>query len=135
MMHDRPSAAELERLIAVAEEASAQSVAFARAVIAAERAAAPTAAAAWTARLAALVPGVPPDVAERRLAAEIRDLALVAASRRAAIRAHLAATVRAKLAVTAPECIATFAMFAPAVDSGGGLPLLSPHSLRAGDGE
>ena len=109
-MRDRP---DIDALIALADaagesSASPDAVALARAIAAREMAAGAAPVDAWTARLARLydAPEGDPAALERRLAAELRAGALDRGPRRAAVRAHLIATVRAKLAEVAPDLIA-----------------------------
>jgi hypothetical protein len=101
---------------AAAEGADPALVARARAIAAREAAAGAAPVAAWAARLAALYGdgATRPDALERRLAADIRG----GAHDRAAVRAHLIATVRAKLAEVAPDLIATWPVLGPVLDDG-----------------
>jgi hypothetical protein len=121
-MREPPDACALRALAARAEAdgADAGLVARARAIAAREDAAGASPVAAWAKRLTALYAGdaatgpeAAPDVLERRLAAELRG-----GARRAAVRAHLIATVRDKLAEVAPELIATWPVFGPGRDDG-----------------
>jgi hypothetical protein len=101
---------------AEADGADPALVSRARAIAAREAAAGAAPVAAWAARLAALYDdgAGSPDALERRLAADIRCGALDLA----AVRAHLIATVRDKLAEVAPDLIATWPVFGPVLDCG-----------------
>jgi hypothetical protein len=109
-MRDRPDIGALIALVdgAAASDASPEAVAFARAIVARETAAGTAPVAAWAARLARLCEAsdVDPAALERRLVAELRAGALDQGPRRAALRAHLIATVHAKLAEVDPDLIA-----------------------------
>jgi hypothetical protein len=115
-MRDAPDRAALARLAdqAAAADRVPEAVALARAVIAREAAAGTAPVDAWAARLAALygAPATPADALERRLAADIRAGACDHGARRAAVHAHLIATVRAKLAELDPALIATWPLLA-----------------------
>ncbi|MBI3515274.1 MAG: hypothetical protein HY060_14620 [Proteobacteria bacterium] len=117
-MRDRPDAGALAELAdrAARAGASPDAVAFARAIIAREAAAGEAPVAAWAARLAALstAPERDPATLERRLAGELRAGGLDHGPRRDAVRAHLIATVRAKLAEVDPTLVATW----PLLDAG-----------------
>jgi len=115
-MRDAPDRVALARLADAAAAAGRvpEAVALARAVIARERAAGAAPVEAWAERLADLyaAPNAPADARpselERRLADEIRAGACDHAPRRAAVHAHLIATVRAKLAELDPALAATW---------------------------
>jgi hypothetical protein len=112
-MRDAPDRAALARLADAAEAADEmpEAVALARAAIAREIAAGDAPAAAWTARLAALCGAdVSSAAQERRLAAGLRGGGFD--DRRAAVRAHLIATVRAKLAELDPALVADWPVLA-----------------------
>ena len=111
-MRDRP---DIDALIALADGASAvgasaDAVAFARAIAGRETTAGAVPVAAWAARLARLydAPHADPAALERRLAAELRAGALDHGQRRTAVHAHLIATVRAKLAEVDPDLVAAW---------------------------
>jgi hypothetical protein len=118
-MRDAPDRAALARLAdrAAAAGRAPEAVALARAVIARETAAGAVPVDAWAARLAALydVSSTPADL-ERRLAADLRAGACDRAPRRAAVQAHLIATVRAKLAELDPALIATWPLLDGVLD-------------------
>jgi hypothetical protein len=116
-MRDRPDAGALTAL-AAAPGASPDAVAFARAIVARERAAGDAPVAAWAARLGRLydAPDGDPVALERRLVRELRGGAFDRGPRRAAARAHLIATVRAKLAEVEPDLIATWPLLAEAAE-------------------
>ena len=109
-MRDRPDRDALSALAdrAAAAGTSPDAVAWARAIVARERAAGDAPVAACAARLARLYDGSleAPAALERRLARELRAGALDAGTRRADVRAHLVATVRAKLAELDPARLA-----------------------------
>jgi len=109
-MRDRPDIAALTALAdgAAASGVSPEAVAFARAIAARETAAGAAPIAAWAARLARLCEAsdTDPAVLERQLVAELRAGTFDHGARRAAVRAHLIATVRAKLAEVDPDLIA-----------------------------
>ena len=107
-MRDRPDA-RLLRELAASGDAPDAAYALALAIAAREEQAGAAPVEAWAARLAALYDAaVPPDELERRLAAELRAGGLDDGPRRAAVRAHLIATVRAKLAEIDPAARATW---------------------------
>jgi len=117
-MRDRP---DVDALTALADAAGGSgsgpdAVALAHAIAAREAAAGAAPVDAWAARLARLYdasegePAADPAALERRLAAELRAGALDRGPRRAAVRAHLIATVRAKLAEVAPDLIASWSL-------------------------
>ena len=110
-MRDRPDARML-RDLAMSGDAPDAARALAVAIAAREEQAGAAPVAAWAARLAALYddPAAAPDTLERRLAAELRAGALDDGPRRAAVRAHLIATVRAKLAEIDPAALATWSI-------------------------
>ena len=110
-MRDRPDARML-RDLAMSGDAPDAARALAVAIAAREEQAGAAPIAAWAARLAALSddPAAAPDTLERRLAAELRAGALDDGPRRAAVRAHLIATVRAKLAEIDPAALATWSI-------------------------
>jgi hypothetical protein len=115
-MRDRPDARTLSDLAerAAAAGVAPDAVALARAIVARERAAGDAPVAAWAARLALLCdapapgPEAAPEALERRLAVALRAGAFDRGPERDALRAHLIATVRAKLAELAPALIATW---------------------------
>jgi hypothetical protein len=115
-MRDQPTLQELQAL--ATPDAPAAALALARAIIAREQRAGSAPVAAWAARLAALYPGdgAAPDALERRLAGELRAGALDGGPRRGAVRGHLIATVRAKLAEIDPAAIETWALLSEGAD-------------------
>jgi hypothetical protein len=113
-MRDRPEARTLREL-AAAGDAPEATRALALAIAAREARAGAAPVEAWAARLAALYDAAAaPEALERRLAAELRAGTLDDGPRRAAVRAHLIATVRAKLAEIDPVALATW----PILDGG-----------------
>jgi len=123
-MRDLPTARALCDL-AAAGDAPEAARALARAIAAREARAGAAPVEAWAARLAALYgDAAVAETLERRLAAELRAGGLDAGAldaraldvgpRRAAVRAHLIATVRAKLAELDPAAQATW----PILDDG-----------------
>jgi hypothetical protein len=108
-MRDRPEARTL-RDLAMSGDGPDAARALAVAIAAREEQAGAAPVVAWAARLAALYDdaATAPDALERRLAAELRAGALDDGPRRAAVRAHLIATVRAKLAEIDPTGLATW---------------------------
>ena len=117
-MRDRPDVNALTELAdrAARADASPDAVAVARGIVAREAAAGDAPVAAWAARLAALYAAPDGDAAtlERRLAAELRAGAFDYGPRRQAVRAHLIATVRAKLVEVDPDLVASW----PLLDEG-----------------
>jgi len=115
-MRDRPSAAELRDLIA-RNDAPAATHALASAIVAREDQAGAAPVAAWAARLAVLHgdAAAPPEMLERRLARDLRAGVYDRGPGRIAVRAHLIATVRAKLAEIDPALIETW----PVLDAAG----------------
>jgi hypothetical protein len=108
-MRDAPDIATLCALVASDTMAPVSARTLADAVLAREARAGEAPAAAWAARLGALCgDDASPDERERRLVAALRAGALDDGPRRAVLRAHLIATVRAKLDEVAPELIATW---------------------------
>jgi Domain of unknown function (DUF6285) len=108
-MRDRPSAAALRDLMA-RNDAPAAARALASAIVAREDRAGAAPVEAWAARLAALHgdEAAPPEALERRLARDLRAGSYDRGPRRATVRAHLIATVRAKLAEIDPALIDTW---------------------------
>jgi hypothetical protein len=96
-MRDAPDTASLHALLVADPDAPVPARALATAVLAGEARAGSAPVAAWAARLAALCGDADPATNERRLVAALRAGALDDGPRRAALRAHLVATVRAKL--------------------------------------
>ena len=118
-MRDRPEARTL-RDLAMSGDGPDAARALAVAIAAREEQAGAAPVVAWAARLAALYDdaATAPDALERRLAAELRAGALDDGPRRAAVRAHLIATVRAKLAEVDPAALATWPILDAGLDAG-----------------
>jgi hypothetical protein len=113
-MRDQPSARALCDL-AASSDAPESARALARAIVARETRAGAAPVEAWAARLAALYGDeAAPETLERRLAAALRAGVLDQGPRHAAVRAHLIATVRAKLAEVDPAALDSW----PILDDG-----------------
>ncbi len=106
------------RDLAAAGDAPAATRDLAWAIAAREDQAGAAPVAAWAARLATLYgdDAASPDARERRLARELRAGAFDRAPGRAAVRAHLIATVRAKLAEVDPALIETWPLLGEGED-------------------